>query len=299
MRRIFAENLDGAGDRAIAAGLNRDGDPLPVGAAAGAEPAPARPTAGRRAPFARSWRTRATPVTRCSGGGRKQEELLDPDDVAAGHVTRFRRAAPEQDRAVAPARRTRRSCRSRRSRRRSWCGDPGGRGPGGAAQARTRTERTCARLRSCAGRVRCGYLPSPDGGRRRATNRVYYRCAARTHRARVADPGDAPEERVPAGGRRRRRRSTRGSASLFEPDTAMTRSAGCWTADASSLTRAARSGRSQGASAEAERRLRRLQSAIEAGRRPGSAGGADQPRTGQERDAAPGRAAARADRTAR
>jgi hypothetical protein len=50
---------------------------------------------GRAARCGPLWRTRAIPATRSSDGWAKHETLLNPDDVSAGHVVRFRRAAPE------------------------------------------------------------------------------------------------------------------------------------------------------------------------------------------------------------
>jgi hypothetical protein len=52
VHRIFAEYLDGRGDRAIAAGLNQDGIPCPSASPAGAEPAPiGRRLAGQHGAF--------------------------------------------------------------------------------------------------------------------------------------------------------------------------------------------------------------------------------------------------------
>ncbi len=53
-------------------------------------------TAGRAARCGRFWRTRATPATRSSGGGRSTRRCSIPDDVAAGHVVRFRKASPDR-----------------------------------------------------------------------------------------------------------------------------------------------------------------------------------------------------------
>jgi hypothetical protein len=86
VRRIFAEYLDGNGDRATAGGLNRDGAPWP----SARRPDWNRhrlPTAGRAA------RVRTIlDNSRCSGYavfGRwtREERLADPEDVAAGHVS--------------------------------------------------------------------------------------------------------------------------------------------------------------------------------------------------------------------
>ena len=69
-------------------------DPLPVGAAARSEPAPPRRwLAGFDGPGDLG-QPRYTGYA-VFGRWRRQEVLADPDDVAAGHVTRFRRAGPE------------------------------------------------------------------------------------------------------------------------------------------------------------------------------------------------------------
>jgi hypothetical protein len=95
VRRIFAEYLNGKGDRAIANGLNRDGVPCPS----------ARRPEQNRHRLADGWQGSTVRsilenprYTGYAFFGRwaRQEMLLDPDDVAAGHVTRFRRAAPDR-----------------------------------------------------------------------------------------------------------------------------------------------------------------------------------------------------------
>jgi hypothetical protein len=95
VRRVFIEYLDGKGDRAIANGLNRDGIPCPS----------ARRPAQNRHRLADGWQGSTVRAildnpryTGFAFFGRwtRKEMLLDPDDVAAGHVTRFRRAAPDR-----------------------------------------------------------------------------------------------------------------------------------------------------------------------------------------------------------
>lgn len=95
VRRIVAEYLDGKGDRAIANGLNRDGIPCPS----------ARRPDQNRHRLADGWQGSTVRAildnpryTGYAFFGRwtKHETLLDPDDVAAGHVIRFRRAAPDR-----------------------------------------------------------------------------------------------------------------------------------------------------------------------------------------------------------
>ncbi|HEV3358531.1 MAG TPA: recombinase family protein [Pseudonocardiaceae bacterium] len=95
VRRIFAEYLAGRGNRAIANGLNRDGIPCPS--------AHRRDQNSHR--LADGWQGSTTRAIlenprytgyAIFGRWTKHEVLLDPDDVAAGHVVRFRRAAPER-----------------------------------------------------------------------------------------------------------------------------------------------------------------------------------------------------------
>ena len=95
VRRIFAEYLDGNGDRAIANALNRDDVPCPS----------ARRPDQNRHRLADGWQGSTVRAILDNprytgyaifGRWARQEMLLDPDDVAAGHVTRFRRAAPQR-----------------------------------------------------------------------------------------------------------------------------------------------------------------------------------------------------------
>ncbi|HZS22596.1 MAG TPA: recombinase family protein, partial [Pseudonocardiaceae bacterium] len=94
VRRIFAEYLDGMGDRAIATGLNRDGIICPSGR---------RPDQNRHR-LADGWQGSTVRAilenpryTGYAVFGRwtKHEALLDPDDVSAGHVVRFKRSQRE------------------------------------------------------------------------------------------------------------------------------------------------------------------------------------------------------------
>lgn len=95
VRRIFAEYLEGHSDRAIAHGLNKDRVPCPS----------ARWPDQNRHRLADGWQGSAVRAilenpryTGYAFFGRwtKHEMLLDPDDVAAGHVTRFRRSDPDR-----------------------------------------------------------------------------------------------------------------------------------------------------------------------------------------------------------
>jgi DNA invertase Pin-like site-specific DNA recombinase len=95
VRRIFAEYLEGKGDRAIANGLNRDAIPCPSAH---------RPEQNRHR-LADGWQGSTVRAVLDNprytgyaffGRWKRQETLLDPDDVAAGYVVRFRRAVPDQ-----------------------------------------------------------------------------------------------------------------------------------------------------------------------------------------------------------
>ncbi len=108
VQRIFGEYLGGKGDRAIAAGLNRDGIPCPSAR---------RPNQNTHR-LADGWQGSTVRAildnpryTGYAFFGRwtKHETLLDPDDVAAGHVVRFRKS---------PAKRV---VRSRQPVIRPWC----------------------------------------------------------------------------------------------------------------------------------------------------------------------------------
>jgi DNA invertase Pin-like site-specific DNA recombinase len=177
VRRIFAEYLDGLGDRAIANGLNRDGVSCP--SARRPEQNTHRLADGWQGSTVRSIleNPRYTGYA-VFGRWTKHEVLLDPDDVAAGHVVRFRRSTPD------------RIVRSRRPahpeivevetftqvqlRRRS-------RAAGGLAGSRKleRGPKATKRVYSLRGRVRCGLCERRMEGTPRA-ERTYYRCAART-----------------------------------------------------------------------------------------------------------------------
>lgn len=95
VRRIFAEYLSGRGDRAIATRLNQDAIPCPS----------ARRPDQNRHRLADGWQGSTVRAildnpryTGFAFFGRwaRQEMLLDPDDIAAGHVIRFRRASTDR-----------------------------------------------------------------------------------------------------------------------------------------------------------------------------------------------------------
>lgn len=89
VRRIFAEYLDGRGDRAIAHGLNRDGVQCP--SARRPDQNRHRLADGCRAALSDgSWATPRYTGYAVFGRYVKHEMLLNPDDVAAGHPGRAR-----------------------------------------------------------------------------------------------------------------------------------------------------------------------------------------------------------------
>ncbi|WP_093420201.1 recombinase family protein [Saccharopolyspora flava] len=190
VRRIFSEYLGGRGDRAIANGLNRDGIPCPS----------ARRPEQNRHRLADGWQGSTVRAildnpryTGYAFFGRwtRQETLLDPDDVAAGHVIRFRRAGAESVvRSRKPAHPEIVSVETfveAQLRRRS-------RAAGGLA-ARRKLERgpksSTKRAYPLRGRVRCAYCSRRMEGSPRGP-RTYYRCSART-----LVPGSAVLERHP------------------------------------------------------------------------------------------------------
>ncbi len=177
VRRIFAEYLDGLGDRAIASGLNSDGVPCPS----------ARRPDQNRHRLADGWQGSTVRsilenprYTGYAVFGRwaKEERLLDPDDVAAGHVVRFKRAP--SDRVVRSRRPAHPAIVSvevfteaqllRRSK-----------GAGGLATARKqeRSRRPTGRTYLFRGRIRCAYCQRKMEASPRAHG-MYYRCPART-----------------------------------------------------------------------------------------------------------------------
>jgi hypothetical protein len=92
VRRIFALYLDGFGLKAIAAQVNMDGVPCP----SAHTPHQNRHRSGDGWQYATASAILENPrYTGCAiyGRGQKVGELLDQDDVAAGHVVRFRRSA--------------------------------------------------------------------------------------------------------------------------------------------------------------------------------------------------------------
>jgi DNA invertase Pin-like site-specific DNA recombinase len=176
-RRIFAEYLDGKGDRAIASGLNREGIPCPSAL---------RPEQNRHR-LADGWQGGTVKsildnprYTGYAFFGRwtKHETLLDPDDVAAGHIVRFRRSAPDRVvRSRQPAHPAIVSVETftqaqllRRSK--------GAAGLRSACRAE-RSERPTKRTYLFRGRIRCAVCGRKMEASPRAHG-MYYRCPART-----------------------------------------------------------------------------------------------------------------------
>ena len=190
VRRIYDEYLSGAGDRAIAAGLNRDGI---------ACPSARRPDQNRHR-LADGWQGSTVRAIlenprymgyAVFGRWIKHEMLADPDDVSAGHVTRFRRSSADRIvRSRVPAHPEIVSVEEftqaqlvRRSR-----GAGGMQGIAKLERARTAPKRTYM-LR---GRVRCELCTRKmQGGVVR--DRVYYRCIARTLAPGASTLADHPK----------------------------------------------------------------------------------------------------------
>jgi DNA invertase Pin-like site-specific DNA recombinase len=177
VRRIFAEYLDEKGDRVIAHGLNLDGIPCP--SARWPDQNPHRLADGWQGSTV--WAILQNPrytgyavFGRCS----KHEVLLDPDDVAAGHVTRFRKSSPERvvwsRRPAHPAIVSVETFTQAQLLRRSRAAG----GMHGRAQLE-RTRQSGTRPYLFRGRIRCAICTRKmQGGKIRQDS--YYRCLART-----------------------------------------------------------------------------------------------------------------------
>lgn len=191
VRRIFREYLDGQGDRAIAGGLNRDGI---------ACPSAARPEQNRHR-LADGWQGSTVRAilenpryTGFAVFGRwtKVDKLADPDDVAAGHITRFERAAPDRIvRSRQPAHPAVVSVadftRVQLARRSRSSGGMRGRAKlerGGSAHRRPYLLR---------GAVRCAICRRKMQGELVRRSAVYYRCIARTLAPGSASLADHPK----------------------------------------------------------------------------------------------------------
>ncbi len=178
VRRIFAEYLDGRGDRAIAHGLNRDRIPCPS----------AQHPRQNRHRHADGWQASTVRAIMQNprytgyaffGRWTRQETLLDPDDVAAGNITRFRRSRPDRIvRSRAPAHPAIISVEdfTRAQLRRKARASGGVRGI--ASLDRSRQPGTRAYL--LRGLVRCALCGRRMHGGLVRKKEVYYRCLART-----------------------------------------------------------------------------------------------------------------------
>ncbi len=177
VRRIFVEYLDGKGDRAIAAGLNREHVPCPS----------ARRPDQNRHRLADGWQGSTVRAIldnpRYTGYGffgrwTKCETLLNPDDIAAGHVVRFRRATTDRvvrSRQTAhPAIVSVETFTQTQLLRRS-------KSAGGLCTARKqeRSDRATVRSYPLRGRLRCSVCNRKMEASPRAHG-MYYRCPART-----------------------------------------------------------------------------------------------------------------------
>jgi len=177
VRRIFAEYLDGNGDRAIAARLNRDHVPCPS----------ARRPDQNRHRLADGWQGSTVRAildnpryTGYAFFGRwtKCEMLLNPDDIAAGYVVRFRRASTDRvvrsRQAAHPAIVSVETFTQTQLLRRS-------KSAGGLRTARKeeRSGRTTVRYYPLRGRLRCSVCNRKMEASPRAHG-MYYRCPART-----------------------------------------------------------------------------------------------------------------------
>lgn len=178
VRRIFATYLDGQGDRAIANVLNRDGIPCPS----------AHRREQNRHRLADGWQASAVRAildnpryTGYAFFGRwtKQEVLLDPEDLSAGHAVRFRRSEPDRivrsRKPAHPAIVSVETFTEAALRRRS-------RAAGGLSASRKLErgpQRRMKHVYALRGRVHCGHCSRRIEGTPRQ-DRIYYRCAART-----------------------------------------------------------------------------------------------------------------------
>ncbi|EWC59255.1 Site-specific recombinase [Actinokineospora spheciospongiae] len=260
VRRIFAEYLDGNGDRAIANMLNSEGVECPS----------ARRPDQNRHRLADGWQASTIRAilenpryTGYAVFGRwsKHETLIDPDDVGAGHKTLFRKAPADKIvRSRVPAHPEIVSVElftQAQLLRRS-------KSSGGLATARKaeRGGRSSARTYLLRGIVRCGVCHRKMQG---ATIRsgAYYRCTART-----MAPGSATLNDHPKTVNLREDAVTQAVngwiGQLFHPDNLDDTVATLMGAQ-SDAHEAPRTSNAKARKAEAERRLRKLQEAIAAG----------------------------------
>ncbi len=178
VQRIFALYLDGMGRKAIAESLNRDGVPCPS----------AHTPRQNRHRKMDGWQHSTVAAVlenprytgyAIYGRWQKVEELLDPDDVAAGHVVRFRRSPqakivrsrePAHPAIVSVDTFTAAQLEQRRRRR------GGERGWSSIGRSRQEKKRVYV-LRS---RIKCSICARKMEGAARRQVVIYYRCNART-----------------------------------------------------------------------------------------------------------------------
>jgi hypothetical protein len=193
VRRIFAEYLDGNGDRAIAGGLNRDGVPCP----SARRPDQNRHRLARRLAGQHGARDpRQSPVHGYAVFGRwtREERLANPDDVAAGHVTRFPAGRSGAGRSLAgagaPGDRVRRDVHPV-----ATAAPLSGRPVGLDARRRLEHgEHPAKHAYVLRGLIRCGYCVRKMEGTPKH-GREYYRCVTRT-----LAPGSPALAHAPAHG---------------------------------------------------------------------------------------------------
>lgn len=261
VRRIFAEYLDGNGFAAIANGLNRDGITCPSAK---------RPKQNRHR-IGDGWQGSTVGALLDNprytgyaffGRWNRHETLLNPDDVAAGTVVRFQRSSPDRvvrsrqpaHPAIVDVEQFVEAQLLRRSR-----------AAGGLAGKRKleRGQKKTKRVYALRGRVRCGYCSRRMEGTPRQ-HRIYYRCSART-----LVPGSPELEKHPRN--------------IYLPEAAVSEQLNAWIGQLFAPENRRRTVDQLHASQEeahkaetsreklksqlsdAESRVRRLQSAIEAG----------------------------------
>ena len=178
VQRIFDLYLAGWGRKAIAEQLNRDGVPCPSAHAPG-QNSHRRMDGWQHSTVAAVLENPRYTGYAIYGRWQKVEELLDPDDVAAGYVVRFRRSPqakivrsrePAHPAVVSVETFTAAQLEKRKRRARGlsgWSSVP---------RRRTPTKRVYA-LRS---RISCGICERKMEGAARRGDTIYYRCNART-----------------------------------------------------------------------------------------------------------------------
>ncbi|MEV0799923.1 recombinase family protein [Kribbella sp. NPDC050281] len=175
VQRIFDLYLDGWGRKAIAELLNREGVPCPS----------AHAPRQNRHRLMDGWQHSTVAAVlenprytgyAIYGRWQKVDELLDPDDVAAGYVVRFRRSPQAKivrspHPAIVPVE-TFTAAELERRKRRS-----GGRSRWSGVERRRVSKKRVYMFRS---RIKCGICRRKMEGAARREDTIYYRCNART-----------------------------------------------------------------------------------------------------------------------